>query len=149
MGGQAGIGSWIRAYSLYWAWLVSAVATGGSLFLSEVLGYVPCKLCWFQRICMYPLVILLGRACLRSDRKIAGYVLPLSVLGGCISLYHYLEQKVPGFAGVLPCTAGVPCNRDYINWFGFVTIPFLALVAFILITVLMIVGGTRDEPAAD
>ncbi|MDF2959076.1 MAG: thiol-disulfide oxidoreductase-like protein [Paenibacillus sp.] len=64
----------------------------------------------------------------------AGYMLPLSIAGGCISLFHYAEQKIPALAKMLPCTVGVPCNEDYINWFGFVTIPFLALIAFIFIS---------------
>jgi len=124
----------LKPYGIYFAWVTSLVATGGSLFLSEVMHYIPCSLCWFQRIFMYPLVILLGIAGFRNDHGIRTYALPLSIIGGCISLYHYLQQKVPGLAEVLPCTAGVPCNVDYLNWFGFITIPFLALVAFSLIT---------------
>ncbi|MBB3112291.1 disulfide bond formation protein DsbB [Paenibacillus phyllosphaerae] len=136
----------IRAYSLYLAWVVSLVATGGSLFLSEVMDFEPCRLCWFQRIFMYPLVILLGRAAYKNDRGIIGYTLPLSIIGGCISLYHYLEQKVPGMADILPCTQGVPCNQDYLDWFGFITIPFLALIAFILITIfLLLARGVQEE----
>jgi disulfide bond formation protein DsbB len=86
---------------------------------------------------MYPLVILLGVAVFTDDRAVKKYVLPLSILGGLVSLYHYLVQKVPGFADIKPCVQGVPCNVQYINWFGFVTIPFLALTAFTLITLLV------------
>lgn len=127
----------IRRYALYFAWLVAIVATGGSLYFSEIAGFVPCTLCWVQRIFMYPLVILLGIACYREDRKIAVYVIPLTVLGGTVSIYHYMEQKVGGLP--TPCAVGVPCNVEYINWFGFITIPFLALIAFLLITMLMFV----------
>lgn len=130
----------MRNSSLYLAWLVSLIAMGGSLYFSEVLGYVPCELCWYQRICMYPLTLLLGIACYRNDRGIIPYALPLSVIGGCISLFHYAEQKIPGLAEVLPCSAGIPCNKDYIDWLGFITIPFLALIAFILISVLLWIG---------
>jgi len=140
--------AFIRKYALYLAWLVSLVATGGSLFFSEVVGFVPCKLCWIQRIFMYPLAFLLGRACYKNDRNIIGYVLPLSAVGGLVSLYHYAEQKIPGFAGVIPCTEGVPCNAQYINWLGFITIPFLALVAFTLITVLLLAGRTESKRQA-
>jgi disulfide bond formation protein DsbB len=129
----------IRSYGVVFAFAVSLVATGGSLFLSEVLGYIPCQLCWFQRICMYPLVLLLGRAALRDDRHIAGYALPLSMIGGLIAAYHYAEQKVPGLADIAPCKAGIPCNTDYLDWFGVITIPLMALVAFILITALLLV----------
>ncbi len=127
-----------KTYGLYFAWIVALVATGGSLYFSEVLGFIPCKLCWFQRIFMYPLVFVLGLASYRSDVRIAGYVLPLTIVGGSISLYHYLEQKVPGFGNPALCGVGVPCTTEYINWLGFITIPFLALTAFTLITVTMV-----------
>ncbi|UQZ86343.1 Disulfide bond formation protein C [Paenibacillus konkukensis] len=130
------------------AWAVSLVAVAGSLFLSEVLGFEPCKLCWFQRIFMYPLVIVLGMACYKNDRRLISYVLPLSVIGGFISLYHYAEQKIPGLAKLLPCTVGVPCNQDYIDWFGIITIPLMALAAFILITVFLLLArnsGSGEE----
>ncbi len=134
------------------AWAVSLVAVGGSLFFSEVLRYEPCKLCWFQRIFMYPLVILLGMACYKNDRRLIPYILPLSIVGGMISLYHYSEQKIPGLAKLLPCTVGVPCNEDYINWLGFITIPLLALIAFILITCFLWLGrenGGESEEELD
>jgi disulfide bond formation protein DsbB len=98
------------------------------------LGFIPCTLCWVQRILMYPLVILLGIASYRNDRGIIPYVLPMTVLGAGLSLFHYLKQKVPALSAVAACKVGVPCEQMYINWFGFVTIPFLALVAFLLIT---------------
>ncbi len=118
-------------------------ATAGSLYFSEVRLFVPCSLCWYQRIMMYPLVILLGVASYRQDREIVRYALPLSVLGGTVSLFHYLEQKVPGFSAPSLCRMGVPCTQEYINWLGFITIPFLALVAFTLIT-LLLVGVARS-----
>lgn len=131
---------WLKRNALYLAWVVSLIATGGSLYFSEVAGFLPCKLCWFQRIFMYPQVILLGIAAYRGDRSIIRYALPLSAIGGLISLYHNLEIWFPKLAEVAPCTAGVPCNVDYLNWYGFITIPLMALVAFILITILLILG---------
>jgi len=139
----------IRANGILFAFIVSLVATGGSLFLSEVLGYMPCQLCWFQRIFMYPLVLLLGRAAIRDDRGIAGYALPLSIVGGLISAYHYAEQKVPGLAEIAPCKAGIPCNTDYLDWFGVITIPLLALIAFILIAVFLVMGRDRTGTEED
>lgn len=127
----------MNKYGLYFAWLVSLTATLGSLYFSEIRGFVPCELCWIQRIFMYPLALILGVAVFTDDRAVKKYVLPLTLIGGSISLYHYLVQKVPGFASIKPCVQGVPCSAQYINWFGFVTIPFLALTAFILITVLV------------
>lgn len=136
-----------RNFGLYAAWLVAITATAGSLYFSEVRLFVPCSLCWYQRIMMYPLVILLGIASYRQDVGVARYALPMSVLGGAVSLFHYLEQKVPGFSAPSLCRMGVPCTQEYINWLGFITIPFLALVAFTLITVLL-VGVARGEPCA-
>jgi len=127
-----------KVWVLYFAWLVSVVATLGSLYFSEIKGFIPCDLCWFQRIFMYPLVVILGIGTFQSDTSVKKFVLPLSIVGGLISIFHYLEQKVPGFGGIRPCVSGVPCSAEYINWFGFVTIPFLALTAFTLISISMI-----------
>lgn len=120
---------------LYAAWLVAIVATLGSLYFSEVRHFVPCTLCWYQRILMYPLVVVLGIASWRLESSVRVYVLPLSVLGMAVSAFHYLEQMVPGLGVEALCSSGVPCSGRYIEWFGFVTIPFLALIAFTLITV--------------
>ncbi|MFD1177000.1 disulfide oxidoreductase [Paenibacillus puldeungensis] len=139
--------AFFKNYGIYLAWLVSLVATAGSLYLSEVLHYEPCKLCWFQRIFMYPQVILLGIAAYRNDRNIITYAIPLSAIGGSISLYHYAEQKIPGLSQLLPCKIGVPCGVDYLGqgWLGFITIPFMALVAFILI-ILCLLAARREAP---
>jgi disulfide bond formation protein DsbB len=122
---------------LYLAWVVSLMATLGSLYFSEIAGFIPCELCWYQRILMYPLVLLLGIATFQNDTAVKKFVLPLAVIGWLISLNHYLVQKVPGFAQVKPCVSGVPCTAQYINWFGFITIPFLAFTAFTLIIIFM------------
>lgn len=127
-----------KVWVLYFAWLVSVIATLGSLYFSEIRGFIPCDLCWFQRIFMYPLVVILGIGTFQSDTSVKKFVLPLSIVGGFISFFHYLEQKVPGFGGIRPCVSGVPCSAEYINWFGFITIPFLALTTFTLITISMI-----------
>lgn len=124
--------------SILAAWLVALIATIGSLFFSERMGFIPCTLCWYQRILMYPLVFLLGVAFYRNDKKIYVYALPLSIIGICVSSYHYALQKIPSLQEFSACTSGVPCSGQYINWFGFVTIPFLALLAFVMITVFML-----------
>ena len=87
--------------------------------------FQPCVLCWYQRIAMYPLSLILGIAAFTNEIKITKYVLPITVIGGLISLYHYLLEKVPGFAAIKPCSQGIPCDVAWINWFGFITIPFL------------------------
>lgn len=136
-----------RVAWLYGAWLVAITATAGSLYFSEVRSFVPCTLCWWQRIFMYPLVVVLGVATFRQDAAVWRTVLPLSVIGLGTSTYHYLIQKVPGFAPPASCAIGVPCNAQYINWFGFVTIPLLAGVAFALITAFLTVLALRERNA--
>lgn len=126
-----------REQAMFAAWGISLIATSGSLFFSEVLHYIPCELCWFQRILMYPLVILLGVASAKKDYNMSLYGLILSVIGGFISLYHYMIQKVPFMQELGEACGIVPCNTDYLNWLGFVTIPFLALVAFVSIALLL------------
>lgn len=119
------------------AWIVSLVATFGSLFASEVMGFIPCDLCWYQRILMYPMAVLLGIAYYGKDRFIYRYTLPLSITGLVISGYHYyLQQFAPKDASGF-CTTG--CTGKYIDWFGFITIPFMAFVAFALLTVIALV----------
>lgn len=125
--------------ALYLAWLVALVATLGSLWFSEVRLFVPCTLCWYQRILMYPLVLLLGVAAWRGDAGIVRYALPLSAFGIVVAGYHVLDQKVPGFGFPGACRSGVPCSAAYIDWFGFVTIPVLSLTAFVLISAALVV----------
>nr|WP_283248197.1 disulfide oxidoreductase [Bacillus sp. FJAT-50079] len=121
------------------AWVTAIIAMAGSLFFSERMGFIPCTLCWYQRILMYPLVIFLGIAFYRNDKGIYKYVLPVSAMGMMVSAYHYALQKIPSFNEFSACTSGVPCSGQYINWFGFVTIPFLALIGFTIITLMMVI----------
>lgn len=126
------------------AWLLALVATLGSLYYSEIRHFLPCELCWYQRILMYPLAVVLGIAVWRGDFKVRIYVLPLAAIGGSISFYHYLVEKVPGF-GITACKPPVPCNVEYVNYFGFITIAFMALVAFIAIIVALSLIRTGPE----
>jgi disulfide bond formation protein DsbB len=128
----------VKENGLHMSWIVAVVAMIGSLFFSEVMNYLPCKLCWYQRILMYPLVIILGIAAVRKDTRQVIYILPLSVWGMGISLYHYLMQKTSLFKEAATACGPIPCDVDYINWMGFITIPFLALIAFTLITVIQL-----------
>lgn len=128
------IGGALRHIALLAAW----IATCGSLFLSEVLGWVPCLLCWYQRFLMYPLSIILLVSILRRSRRVHLYVLPLSISGACVSLYHYLLIKTDWLPPP-PCTVGVRCDEDYIDKFGFINTPFMALIAFLIITASMII----------
>lgn len=125
------------------AWITAIIGMTGSLFFSERMGFIPCTLCWYQRILMYPLVVFLGIAFYRNDRDIYKYILPISVFGVVMSSYHYALQKIPSLKEFSTCTSGVPCSGQYINWFGFVTIPFLALIAFTFITIMMLMLWKR------
>lgn len=120
-------------------WVQALIATLGSLFYSEVMGFVPCELCWIQRIFMYPLVMIYGVAAFKKDISIALPGLFLSGIGMFISAYHYLLQKLPVLHEAGASCGIVPCNTQYVNYFGFITIPFLAGTAFIIIFTLHIV----------
>ncbi|AMR01301.1 MULTISPECIES: disulfide formation protein C [Bacillus] len=124
-----------QEYALLTAWGASFIATLGSLYFSEIMKFEPCVLCWYQRIFMYPFVLWLGIAVAKKDYRIASYSLPIATIGACISLYHYAIQKVAAFSSAGAACGRVPCTGEYINWFGFVTIPFLALIGFITIAV--------------
>src|SRR5207249_7200006 len=114
----------VEGYELWLAFLVTAIATGGSLFFSEIAGFVPCELCWFQRICMYPLSIVTLLAALADDRRAARYFLPLPVAGAGVAVYHLLVEN-----GVVKqsqtCLISAPggCATKWIEEFGYVTIP--------------------------
>jgi disulfide bond formation protein DsbB len=128
---------WLGASSRHLALVAAWIATCGSLFFSEVLGWRPCVLCWYQRILMYPLAILLAIGIIRRDRGLHIYVLPFSIAGIGVSLYHYLLIKTDWLPPPA-CAVGIPCTVDYLNWFGFINIPFLALAAFLIITAMML-----------
>jgi disulfide bond formation protein DsbB len=135
----------LSSWMLYFAWLVSILATMGSLYFSEIKGYVPCDLCWYQRIFMYPLIFILGIGTFFKDSNVRRYIYPLAVIGASISLYHYLHQKVPGLMEIKSCRYGVYCNMEYINVWGFITIPFLAFTAFVTIIVLLTISSKPNR----
>ena len=120
------------------AWLQAVVATAGSLYFSEGLKLIPCTLCWYQRIAMYPLVVILTVGLLVRETRIRLYVLPFSLLGLAISAYHNLLYYGVLPERIRPCTNGVSCTRRQIEWLGFITIPLLALVAFSVISVCLL-----------
>ena len=111
-----------------------AVALLGSLYFSNVLGFPPCVLCWYQRIAMYPLVAILGIGLLIRDAKAYLYALPLALTGLGIAVYHNLLYYEILPESIKPCMLGVSCTTRFIEWFGFVTIPLLSLAAFLLVT---------------
>jgi disulfide bond formation protein DsbB len=118
--------------------LVALAATSGSLFFSEGAGFEPCRLCWFQRVFMYPQVVLLGLAWLKKDSKIVDYSLALAIIGALISLYHnyvYYTTQVAGFCGL--GASGISCATRYFSEFGYITIPMMALTGFLSLIFLL------------
>jgi disulfide bond formation protein DsbB len=131
-------------WSLWLAWLVAAGAMLGSLYYSEVVHYPPCSLCWYQRIALYPLVVVLGIAAWRRFREIKVYVLPLVVIGAVIALYQYVLGYLPD-AEVLGCSIDVSCTERYVWEFGFVDFPFMSLVTFAFIGCLLACAPTPNQ----
>jgi disulfide bond formation protein DsbB len=139
--------------ALWLAFAVALVATSGSLFLSEYSNFIPCRLCWFQRIAMYPLVIVLGGAALRRDvRGAFFYGFPLAAIGGAVAIWHLYVEANPESESA-SCRIGAPCSTKWIDVFGYFTIPMLALTAFAAIIALLLAawfGTTRDRrPSPD
>lgn len=130
---------------LFLGWLVASVSTLGSLFFSYVMEFAPCVLCWYQRIFLFPLVIVLAAGLFPFDKKVVKYALPLAIAGWLTAAYHNLL-----FAGIIPesiqpCSRGVSCTEEYINIFGFLSIPMLSLLSFTAITIILIILKRRTS----
>lgn len=130
---------------LYLIWVIALISTAGSLFFSEVMQLPPCVLCWYQRIAMYPLVVILGIGILLNDRNIKAYSLPFSLLGLGIAIYHNLLYYGILPESIAPCTQGISCTSRQIEWLGFITIPLLSLTAFTLINLLLLLYKPSKE----
>jgi disulfide bond formation protein DsbB len=138
----------LKTKLVYLAGLQAAVATLGSLYFSEVMKFTPCTLCWYQRICMYPLVAILGVGIWKKNRDLPYYVLPLSITGWLISVKHNWGYYHTAGIGQGYCLLGETCNVQYLNWLGFISIPLLSLTAFTVINGCMIVYlKARAKPA--
>lgn len=146
---RAALRDLVSPYALPLAAVVAAVATTGSLYFSEVAHLEPCVLCWYQRIAMYPLVLLLGIAAVRRDTAVRPYVLALAGIGAVLSAYHIAVQRLPGVPST-SCSITAPCSALQVEVLGFVTIPVLALMAFgtILVLVGLLDAGPHQESFA-
>ncbi len=122
--------------AIWLAWIVALVATVGSLIYSEVIHFVPCRLCWFQRIAMYPLAVILLVGAIRREVVVKYYALPLAFIGLAISIYHNVVQFYPSLEGG-SCDPVNPCSARSIEMFGFMDLPFMAGAGFIVIAVLL------------
>lgn len=134
----------MKTYSLYLAWLLSIAGLILSLVLSNIYQWPICHLCWYQRMCLYPLVLILGIACFREDHQIGIYSIPLTLVGGVLALYQYLEQMIPGFAPIDVCGSGPSCSNIHMKLLGFITLPLISLSGFILIAILLWIA-MRDK----
>ncbi len=130
---------------MYFSWLIATVATAGSLYFSNVMLLPPCSLCWWQRICMFPLSVLLGIAYIRKESCSLFYTAPLIFAGTIISLYHNLLYYGVIEKSITACTSGVSCTSVQIEWMGFITIPLLALTAFVLLSTLSTITILKKE----
>jgi disulfide bond formation protein DsbB len=128
----------VSSVALPLAWLVAAGATVGSLYFSEVANYTPCRLCWYQRIAMYPLAVILLVAMLRRDRAVKWYAVPVAAIGAAVSAYHYLIEWKPSFDSG-SCEVTVPCTIPWFRELGFVTLAFMAFAGFAAIITLLTV----------
>jgi disulfide bond formation protein DsbB len=133
-----------EAHPIGWAWGISLLAMLGSLYLSEIVDFLPCLLCWYQRIAMYPLVFVLGVGLLRRDPGVWRFALPLPVIGFAIAAYHVTIQWMPNL-DVVSCSVGAPCTGRYVAVFGFISIPTMAAAAFLLITVLLLLVRALEQ----
>ena len=153
--GRGGLPEWavplregIGEVALPLAFAVALTTTLGSLYMSEVAKFPPCILCWYQRICMYPLVILIGVGWLRQDAAAKWYALPLVVIGAGISTYHYLIERFPDQVS-FSCNTDVPCSTVWIWKFHFLSIPGMAWVGFLLIGTLLLLARPAPRRGED
>ncbi len=129
---------------VFLGWLTATVATLGALFMSEIMALAPCVLCWYQRIFMFPLVVILALGLFPFDPKVVRYALPLGVIGLAVAAFHLL--LVAGYIPetLTPCRQGIPCSTVQIEWFGFLTIPLLSFLAFLTVNALLLASSMRS-----
>lgn len=129
----------------YAAWVLALFSAAGSLFFSEVMDLPPCVLCWYQRIAMYPLVLIIGIGIVANDDRWKTYALPLALTGLAISVYHNLVYYGAIPESLTPCTQGVSCSERQIEWLGFITIPLMGLASFITIAALVLIHKPKKK----
>jgi disulfide bond formation protein DsbB len=130
---------------LPFAFLVATTATLGSLWFSEVVGFVPCKLCWYQRAAVFPLPLLLAGLILRRDRVASRFLLPVTVPGALLSVWHWLVERVPALSGSTSCSAEVPCSVPWFTEFGFVTLAWMAFSTLSFVTVSVLAASSTGR----
>lgn len=129
---------------LFLCWLVVSLSTLGSLFFSNIMDFAPCVLCWYQRVCLFPLVLVIAIGLFPFDRSVVKYALPLSIAGWLTAIYHNLLYVGIIPESMQPCSLGVSCTEEYIDLFGFLTIPMLSLISFSIIVAILAVLFRRN-----
>lgn len=127
------------------AWFCATVAALGALFMSEVMGFAPCVLCWWQRVAMFPLVLILALGLFPFDAKVLRYAMPLALIGLALAVFHVLLTWGIIPESLAPCRQGIPCKTIQVEWFGFVTIPVLSLLAFLTINGLLLAAWRSES----
>lgn len=136
----------IRWLATFGAWAIALVSTLAALFIGEVMGQIPCDLCWHQRAFMFPLVLVLGVAALRSDQYAWFYALPVALFGWFIAGFHNLLYFGILPAAIKPCGEGPSCSGEGMTLFGTVPLPLLSLASFSIIVVLLLIVRRRTVP---
>ncbi|MDA1663034.1 MULTISPECIES: disulfide oxidoreductase [Bacillus cereus group] len=134
---------WIRKYHIAFAWAIATSAMLISLFFSEWMKLPPCDLCWYQRIAMYPLVFILGIGMYRRDPHVSTYAFPFACMGLILSVYQITIQAFP-IREMKTCSVGVSCTEDYLNLFGFISIPMLSFIGFLAIIILLYIKSDTE-----
>jgi len=129
---------------LFACWLIASVSTLGSLFFSQVMDFAPCVLCWYQRIAIFPLVLMLPVGLFPFDAKVAKFALPLTIAGLLTAAYHNLLYAGLIPKSIQPCSPGVSCTEKYIELFGVLSIPLLSLLALAAMTTLLMIVKRRN-----
>lgn len=130
---------------LFLCWLLACVSTLGSLFFSQVMDFAPCVLCWYQRIFLFPLVIILALGLFPFDKKAVKFAFPLAIAGLLTAFYHNLLSAGIIPENLRPCSQGVSCTEEYLDLFGFLTIPLLSFLSFLMITAILLILQRRTS----
>lgn len=123
---------------LFLTWILVSASTLGSVFFSHIMDFAPCVLCWYQRICLFPLVIILATGLFPFDKRVIAYSLPIAIVGWLTAFYHNLLYSDIIPQDLQPCSKGISCTEKYIDLFGFLTIPMLSLISFSTIIILLV-----------
>ncbi|MES0327430.1 MAG: disulfide bond formation protein B [Gammaproteobacteria bacterium] len=134
--------SWILIFS---CWILAAIGTLGSLFFSEVMALKPCVLCWYQRIFMYPLVVIFLVGLFPLDRSVFRYAFPVALIGWGFAIYHYLLYSGYIPENLQPCDKDASCAEINLELFGFITIPMLSILSYTAIIVLLLIFRNRTK----